>query len=219
MVYNGNSDTLLILRAEIHWMWQVSIWQLRYSLVGCSALTSPFWWWDSCFISFCFSHVVLGQMGWAMLCVHSRASRYPLSGRLQWKATAGIHQVLMSAVFWSSWQGLSFAQRAAFISQGTGSFLCHWSLQVALLTRWQGIVAGKSCKTEHMGTAFNLKPTDKNHPWKPVDATVMDQPMHSWRKEWPWAIFWTIYQFTQAQKVSIYCECNNNEMAVEGVKD
>lgn len=65
MLYNGNSDTLLVLRAEIYWLWQVSIWQLWYSLVSCSALASPVWWWDSSFISLCSSHMVLGPMGWA----------------------------------------------------------------------------------------------------------------------------------------------------------
>lgn len=65
MLYNGNSDTLLILRAEIYWLWQVSIWQLWYSLVSCSALASPAWWWDSSFISVRSSHTILGQKGWA----------------------------------------------------------------------------------------------------------------------------------------------------------
>lgn len=41
MVYNGNSDTLLILRAELYCLWQVSIWQLQCSPASCSAWAVP----------------------------------------------------------------------------------------------------------------------------------------------------------------------------------
>lgn len=135
MVYNGNSDTLLVLRSEIYWLWQVfDSCGTRLSAVlpeqahldgrrpplphGVSAT----WFW--------------GRWVQSYSAVHSGAFQPPFSGWLQGKVTTGIHGALKPAVFWSSFTALAPGRERR--SSAEGGFLWHCSFGEALPTGWQG---------------------------------------------------------------------------------
>lgn len=176
----------------MYWLWQVSIWQLQYSPVSCSAWTihpdgriPPL------------SHPASatrfgGRWVQPYSAIHPGAFQTPFSGWLQGKATTGIPRVLQcaGAQTWLQAEQPSAAERWEVFC-ATAPFEWHFP---------HGDKVRKNC-----GTELSIK--TKNHPWKLVDIRAMDQ---SWRKKQPGAIFRILHQFIQAERWLIRRESDNN---------
>lgn len=196
VVYNGNSDTFLILRAEIYWLWQVSIWQLWYSPVSCT----------------CLNNSIL-MVGFLLYLVFFQAhsfgadgSRHILQFILQPFKTLFLadyreKQQLGFTEYWSLQRSEAYCTvlapgRAQLSSSERWEFSIdtvpfEWHFPQGDKVLWLGRTVGLS-----RWALLSIWNTIRNYHWKLVDTGAMDQPTHDWRKEQPWVILRVLHQFT-----------------------